>query len=114
MDNDGELRLLPNDCWTRVTLSSQGEHQDREAGHSYHTFEIPFPDALDIRVGRVLLETTSGELFAFIAAGAGAGNDDHQMEVDVQETEEQLRRSREVILSRCRQSQMSPRKSWNF
>ena len=61
MDNDGDLRLLPHDCWTRVTLSSQGEHQDHEAGHSYHTFGIPFPDALDIRVCSALLETTSGE-----------------------------------------------------
>ena len=42
------------------------------------------------RVCRALMETTSGEeVFAFIAAAAGTGKkDDHQMEVDVQETGE--------------------------
>ena len=35
------------------------------------------------------METTSGEeVFAFSAVAAGTGNDDHQMEVVVQETRE--------------------------
>ena len=50
---------------------------------------IPFPEALTRRVCRALMETTSGEeVFAFIAAAAGTGIDDHHMEVGVQETEE--------------------------
>ena len=88
----------------RVTLSCQGEHHHHEAWNSYHTV-----------VCRALQEKTSGEeAFAFIAAAAGAGNDDHQMEVVVRETGEPATKNREVILSRSRQSQMSPRKSWHF
>ena len=66
----------------RITLSCQGGHQHHETGNSYHTFGIPFPDALARRVCRVLMETTSGEeVFSFIAAAAaGTRNDDHQME----------------------------------
>ena len=74
----------------RITLSCQGGHQHHEAGNSYHTLGIPFPDALARRVCRVLMETTSGEeVFPFIAAAAaGTRNDDHQMEDRVQDINE--------------------------
>ena len=74
----------------RITLSCQGGHQHHETGNSYHTFGIPFPDALARRLCRVLIETTSGEeVFSFIAAAAaGTGNDDHQMEDGDQDIKE--------------------------
>ena len=53
------------------------------------TLGIPFPEALARRVCRALMETTSGEeVFAFIAAAAGTGIDDHHIKFGVQETEE--------------------------
>ena len=55
------------------------------------------------------METTSGEeLFAFIAAAAGTGIDDHNMEVGVRETEEPAAENHSTL------NQMFPRRNWNF
>ena len=61
------------------------------------------------------METTSGEeVFAFIAAAAGTGTDDHHVEVVAQETEEPATKKKEVNLNHSTLNQMSPRRCWNF
>ena len=61
------------------------------------------------------METTSGEeLFAFIAAAAGTGIDDHHMEVGVQETEEPATKKQRSQPNHSTLNQTFPRRNWNL
>ena len=106
-----ELRLLPNDCWTALHSLVKGntkvmkpETVTRPSGSLLLTLWT-FVFADDMRRKRCSLSTQ-----LLLAQETMIV----RWKCMVKRPTNQPRRNREVILSRCRQSQISPRTSWNF